>query len=165
MAQRLLTPLAEVDNVSVVGIKGGHKRQFNVIVKADKLAAYHISMGQIADALQKGNVDYPLGNFENGQFSIPVEYNGFIRTLNDIRNLLVANYHNRPIYLKDVAKIIDTANYQDKHYTYFIAGEAFEENPKIKGETLNQVTVYVAKKRGTNAVFVAEDAIKKNGRT
>ena len=160
IAQRLLTPLAEVDNVSVVGIKGGHKRQFNVIISAEKLAAYHLSLGQVADALQKGNVDYPLGNFENGQFSIPVEYNGFIRTLDDVRNLLVANYQGRPIYLKDIAIITDTANYQDKHFTYFIAGQSFE-NPNIRGERLNQVTVYVAKKRGTNAVFVAEDAIKK----
>ena len=160
MAQRLLTPLAEVDNVSVVGIKGGHKRQFNVVIKADRLSAYHLSLGQVADALQKGNVDYPLGNFNNGQFSIPVEYNGFIRTLDDVRNLLVANYHNRPIYLKDIAIITDTANYQDKHFTYFIAGQAFE-NKKLSGEKLNQVTVYVAKKRGTNAVFVARDAIKK----
>ena len=160
IAQRLLTPLAEVDNVSVVGIKGGHKRQFNVIISAEKLAAYHLSLGQVADALQKGNVDYPLGNFENGQFSIPVEYNGFIRTLDDVRNLLVANYQGRPIYLKDIATITDTANYQDKHFTYFIAGQSFE-NPNIRGERLNQVTVYVAKKRGTNAVFVAKDAIKK----
>jgi len=160
MAQRLLTPIAEVNNVSVVGIKGGHKRQFNVVINAEKLAAYHISLGQVAQALQKGNVDYPLGHFENGKFSIPVEYNGFIRKLDDVRNLLVANYQGRPIYLKDIAVITDTANYQDKHFTYFIAGQAFE-NPKIRGEKFNQVTVYVAKKRGTNAVFVAEDVIKK----
>jgi len=161
MAQRLLTPLAEVDNVSIVGIKGGHKKQFNVTISAEKLSAYHLSLGQVADALQKGNVDYPLGHFENGKFSIPVEYNGFIKTLSDVKNLLVANYQGRPIYLKDIAIITDTANYQDKHYTYFIAGQSFEENGDIKGETLNQVTVFVAKKRGTNAVFVAEDTIKK----
>ena len=161
MAQRLLTPLAEVDNVSIVGIKGGHKKQFNVTISAEKLSAYHLSLGQVADALQKGNVDYPLGHFENGKFSIPVEHNGFIKTISDIKNLLVANYQGRPIYLKDIAIITDTANYQDKHYTYFIAGQSFEENGNIKGETLNQVTVFVAKKRGTNAVFVAEDTIKK----
>ena len=161
MAQRLLTPLAETKNVGVVGIKGGHKREFDVIINAEKLAAYHLSLGQVANALQKGNVDYPLGNFENGRFSIPVEYNGFIRTLSDVKNLLVANYQGRPIYLKDIANVIDTANYHDKHYTYFIAGQSFEGNPAIKGKRLNQVTVYVSKKRGTNAVFVAEDTIKK----
>jgi len=161
MAQRLLTPLAQTKNVSVVGIKGGHKRQFDIIINAQKLAAYHLSLGQVAKAIQKGNANYPLGNFEDGHFSIPVQYNGFIQNLNDLRNLLVANYQNRPIYLKDIASITDTANYQDKHFTYFIAGKAFEGNKNIIGKQLNQVTVFVAKKRGSNAVFVAENAIKK----
>ena len=160
MAQRLLTPFAEVDNVSVVGIKGGHKRQFDVTLDAQKISAYHISLGQVADALQKGNVAYPLGNFEKKRFSIPVEYNGFVRNLDDIRNLLIANYQGRAIYLKDIATITDSANYQDKHFTYLIAGQSFEGNGIHKGEKLNQVTVFIAKKRGTNAVFVAEDSIK-----
>jgi len=161
MAQRMLTPLAGVKNVSIVGIKGGHKREFDVILDASKLAAYHISLGQVANALKKGNVDYPLGNFEKKRFSIPVEYNGFVTKLDDIRNLLVANYNGKPIYLKDIAKITDTANFHDKHFTYFMAGEAFEGEGIKKGEVLNQVTVFVSKKRGTNAVFVSEDAIKK----
>jgi multidrug efflux pump subunit AcrB len=161
MAQRLLTPLAGVKNVSIVGIKGGHKREFDVTLDASKLAAYHISLGQVANALKKGNVDYPLDTFEKGKFSVPVEYNGFVRNLDDIRNLLVANYNGRAIYLKDIAKITDTANYHDKHYTYFMAGEAFEGKGIKKGEQLNQVTVFVSKKRGTNAVFVANDTIKK----
>ena len=42
-----------------------------------------------------------------------------------------------------------------------ITGQAFEGKGIKKGEKLNQVTVFIAKKRGTNAVFVAEDAIKK----
>jgi len=161
MAQRLLTPIAQVKNVSTVAIKGGHKRQFNVILDASKIAAYHISLGQVAMALKKGNVDYPLGVFEKGAFSIPVEYNGFIRTLDDIRNLLVANYNGRPIYMKDIATIIDSANYQDKHFTYFVAGQEFEGEGIHKGEIYNQVTVAVSKKRGTNAVFVSNDVIKK----
>ena len=180
MAQRLLTPLSSTKDVSVTGIKGGHKRQFDVIIDPERLAGYHLSLGQIANGLQKGNVDYSLGNFENGMFSIPVEYNGFIRTIDDIRDLLVANYNGRPIYLKDIARVIDTANFQDKHFTYFMAGESFgkdehsEEDKETedkgdkkegfvikKGKKYNQVTVYVAKKRGTNAVFVAEDAVKK----
>ena len=161
MAQRLLTPLASVKNVSVVGIKGGHKREFDIVLDASKIAGYHISLGQVADALKKGNVDYPLGNFEKGKFSIPVEYNGFVRNLNDIRDLLIANYNGRAVYLKDIAKVSDTANYHDKHYTYFMVGQSFEGKGINKDEQLNQVTVFVSKKRGTNAVFVSADTIKK----
>jgi len=160
IAQHLLSPLAAVKNVSIIGIKGGHKRQFNVIINPQKLAAYHLSLGQIAKALQGGNVDYPLGGIDNKKYSIPVEFDGFIDSVKDVENLIVANYMGRPIYVKDIAKVEDGIDFQNKKKTYFEAGKAFEDK-KIIGEKLNQVTIYIGKKRGTNAVFVARDVIKK----
>ena len=170
IAQRLLSPLAEVKNVSIVGIKGGHKRQFNIIVDPQKLAAYNLSLGQIAKALKGGNVDYPLGGTENKKYSIPVEFDGFIDSVKDVENLIVANYMGRPIYVKDIAKVEDGVDFQNKHKTYFEGGKAFYEDPKLSGkeinkypvgEKLNQVTVFIGKKRGSNAVFVANDVLKK----
>ena len=161
IAQRLLSPLAEVKNVSIIGIKGGHKRQFNIIINPEKLAAYHLSLAQIAMALKGGNVDYPLSGIDNKKYSIPVEFDGFIKSTKDVENLVVANYMGRPIYIKDIAKVEDGVDFQNKKITTFEAGEAFEEDKKIIGERLNQVTIFIGKKRGTNAVFVANDVIKK----
>ena len=170
IAQRLLSPLAAVKNVSIIGIKGGHKRQFNIIVDPQKLAAYHLSLGQIAMALKGANVDYPLGGTENKKYSIPVEFDGFIHSVKDVENLIVADYMGRPIYIKDIAKVVDGVDYQHKHQTYFEAGKAFytdklvdkkEVNKFPVGEKLNQVTIFIGKKRGTNAVFVAEAVLKK----
>jgi len=170
IAQRLLSPLAEVKNVSIIGIKGGHKRQFNIIVNPEKLAAYHLSLGQIAMALKGANVDYPLGGADNKKYSIPVEFDGFIKSTKDVENLIVADYMGRPIYIKDIAKVEDGIDYQHKHQTYFEAGRAFYNDPLIDkkevnkfpvGKKLNQVTIFIGKKRGTNAVFVAEAVLKK----
>ncbi|MEO1958113.1 MAG: efflux RND transporter permease subunit [Nautiliaceae bacterium] len=170
IAQRLLSPLAEVKNVSIVGIKGGHKRQFNIIVDPQKLAAYHLSLGQIAMALKGANVDYPLGGTDNKKYSIPVEFDGFIKSVKDVENLIIANYMGRPIYIKDIAKVEDGVDYQNKHKTYFEGGKAFYVDPLIVGkeinkfpvgQKLNQVTIFIGKKRGSNAVFVAEAVIKK----
>jgi len=184
IAQRLLSPLAEVKNVSIIGIKGGHKRQFNIIIDPQKLAAYHLSLGQVAMALKGGNVDYPLGGAEQKNYAIPVEFDGFIRNTKDVENLIVATYMGRPIYVKDIAKVVDGVDSQNKHATYFTAGQAFEEklplfraesdeekekleeqlkeeDKKLVGQKLNQVTIFIGKKRGTNAVFVANDVLKK----
>ena len=170
IAQRMLSPLAEVKNVSIVGIKGGHKRQFNIIVDPQKLAAYHLSLGQIAMALKGANVDYPLGGTENKKYSIPVEFDGFIKSVKDVENLIVANYMGRPIYVKDIAKVEDGIDFQHKHETYFEGGRAFYADPLVDGkeikkfpvgEKLNQVTIFIGKKRGSNAVFVAEAVLKK----
>ncbi len=170
MAQRLLSPLAAVKNVSIIGIKGGHKRQFNIIVNPEKLAAYHLSLGQIAMALKGANVDYPLGGVDNKKYSIPLEFDGFIKSINDVKNLVVADYMGRPIFIKDIAKVEDGFDYQHKHQTYFEAGKGFYTDTKIGqkanysfpvGEKLNQVTIFIGKKRGTNAVFVARDVLAK----
>ena len=170
IAQRLLSPLAEVKNVSIIGIKGGHKRQFNIIINPEKLAAYHLSLGQIAMALKGANVDYPLGGTENKKYSIPVEFDGFIKSPKDVENLIVASYMGRPIYIKDIAKVEDGIDYQHKHQTYFEGGRAFYSDPLVDGKKvdkfpvgkkLNQVTIFIGKKRGTNAVFVAEAVLKK----
>jgi len=170
IAQRLLSPLAEVKNVSIIGIKGGHKRQFNIIVDPQKLAAYNLSLGQIAMALTGSNKNYPLGGVEKGKVAIPVEFDGFIRDVKDVENLVIANYMGRPIYVKDIAKVEDGVDFQNKHKTTFIGGKAFYEDPKISGKEVNkfpvgkkltQVTIFIGKKRGSNAVFVAEDVLKK----
>jgi len=170
IAQRLLSPLAEVKNVSIVGIKGGHKRQFNIIVDPQKLAAYHISLGQIAMALKGANADYPLGGADNKKYSIPVEFDGFIKSVKDVEDLIVATYMGRPVYIRDIAKVVDGVDYQHKRKTYFEGGRAFYTDPLVDGkevkkfpvgEKLNQVTIFIGKKRGTNAVFVANDVLKK----
>ena len=170
IAQRLLSPLAAVKNVSIIGIKGGHKRQFNIIVNPEKLAAYHLSLGQIAMALKGANIDYPLGSADNKKYAIPVEFDGFIHSIKDVENLIVANYMGRPIYIKDIAKVEDGYDYQHKHQTYFEAGKGFYTDTKIGqkanysfpvGKKLNQVTIFIGKKRGTNAVFVARDVLAK----
>jgi multidrug efflux pump subunit AcrB len=170
IAQRLLRPLDEVKNVSIIGIKGGHKRQFNIIVDPQKLAAYHLSIGQVVMALRGGNVDYPLGGMENKKYSIPVEFDGFINSVKDVENLIVADYMGRPIYVKDIAKVVDGVDYQHQHKTYFEGGRAFYTDTKIGqkpdykfpvDQKLNQVTIFIGKKKGTNAVFVAHDVLQK----
>lgn len=161
VAQRLIEPLSTVPNVSVVGIKGGHKRQFNIKMNASKLAGYNIAPGQIAMALGGASKSYPLGNFEGDRFSLPVSFSGFVTSVEDLKNIVVANYQGRPIYLKDVADIEDGVDTQEKHTTSITLGQASDVKTTFGKNKVNQVTLYVAKKRGTNAVFVAEDVIKK----
>ncbi len=160
-AQRFVEPLSVVQNVSVVGIKGGHKKQYNITMNAAKLAGYNVVPGQIAMALGGASKSYPLGNFEGDKFSLSASFSGFVNSLSDLENILVANYQGKPIYLKDVALIEEGVNVQEKHETTITPGVAFEGKTSFGANKVAQVTLFLAKKRGTNAVFVAEDVIKK----
>ncbi|MEF3192151.1 MAG: efflux RND transporter permease subunit [Campylobacterales bacterium] len=161
VAQRLLDPISSVPNVSVTGIKGGHKRQFNVIVDGQKIAGYNLSLGQVYMALTGGTKAYPVGTFDGDQHSIPVEFDGFIRNAKDVGDLVVAVYGGAPIYLRDVARVEDGVNSQEKHETYFKAGSSSASSYAFGTKKVNQVTIFAAKKRGTNAVVVAEDILKR----
>jgi multidrug efflux pump subunit AcrB len=161
VAQRLIEPLSVVPNVSVIGIKGGHKKQFNIKMNAAKLAGYNIAPGQIAMALGGASKSYPLGNFEGDKFSLPSSFSGFIASVDDLKNILVASYQGRPIYLKDIADIEEGVDTQEKHTTTITPGVAFKGETSFGKDKVGQVTLYLAKKRSTNAVFVAEDVMKK----
>lgn len=162
IAQRLLTPISKVEDVSVVGIVGGHKRQFNVLVNPNKLAAYNISINQIMQSLNRSNSSDNLGSYDGERYAIPIEFDGFIKSREDIENIVVAIYQDRPIYLKDVAKIEDGVNFQKKQETYFVAGKSFEGDLSFNREQkVNQVTIYAAKKRGTNSVTLSNAVIEK----
>jgi len=161
VAQRVLTPISKVENVSVVRIQGGHKRQFNILIDPEKLSAYNLSLKQITDALSRSNRADNLGSFENSQYSIMVEFDGFIKKKADIENLILAIYEGKAIYLKDIAKIEDGIDSQNRHETYITLGEADLNKASFeKLERVNQVTIAISKKRGSNAVVVSENVLK-----
>ncbi len=161
IAQRVLTPISNVDNVSRVGILGGHKKQFNILVDPNKLSAYNLSINQLMQALNRSNSAGNLGAFEGDKYSIPIEFYGFIKSKYEIDNIIIAIHKGRAIYVKDIATIEDGVDLE-KYETYFTAGKAYEEPLTFeKNKRVNQVTVFVAKKRGSNAVFVSEDVLKR----
>ncbi|MBN2824357.1 MAG: efflux RND transporter permease subunit [Campylobacterales bacterium] len=159
-----------VENVAKTTLQGDHKKQFNVEVDINKLSAYHLSMGQIMQAIQSLAVNVPdvKGRINDGKLVIFGVKNA-IETVEDVGSVIVAQYMGSPIYLRDVADVtqgIDKQNFKSAEIT-------FKEQPKEHGEdeehhnkdakpTVSQhkqITMTVAKLAGTNAVFVANDVL------
>ena len=146
-----------VENVAKTTLQGDHKRQFNVEVDIGKLSAYHLSLGQIMNAIKSLAINVPdvKGRTNGGQLIIFGVKNA-IESVDDVGNVMVANYMNSPIYLKDVATVtsgVDKQNFKD---AYLITKD--EETHKISKH--KQITLTVAKLAGTNAVFVAKDVLE-----
>jgi len=154
--------LNAIENVAktALKLKGGHKEQFNVEVDMGKLSAYHLSMGQIMQAIKSlaANVPNVKGRTADNKLVIFGVSNA-IGSIEDVKNVMVANYMGSPIYLRDVANVvkgIDKQNFQDAEIIYRADGN--KTNPFSKATP--QVTLSVAKLAGTNAVFVAEDVME-----
>jgi multidrug efflux pump subunit AcrB len=79
-----------------------------------------------------------------------------IEKVEDVGNVIVAQYMGSPIYLKDVAKVTEGMDIQN-----FQTAEILHKGTKEEtlSEATNQVTLTVAKLAGTNAVFVANDVM------
>jgi multidrug efflux pump subunit AcrB len=148
-----------IDNVAKTTLKGAHKAQFNVQVDMGKLSAYHLSMGQLMKAIHSVAVDVTdvKGRTKNKNLVIFGVKNA-IESVDDVEDVIVAQYMGSPIYLKDVATVtdgIDFQNFQDAQIKYKAEDNASEMLPIKK-----QITMTVAKLAGTNAVFVSEDVVE-----
>jgi len=147
-----------IDNVAKTTLKGEHIEQFNVEVDMGKLSAYHLSMGQLMQAIQSLAVSVPSvkGKSTDGRLVIFGVTNA-IESIADVQNVIVAQYMGSPIYLRDVASVkagIDKQNFKDA--TIIHRKDNNITNPFFKEDT-PQVTLSVAKLAGTNAVFVSQD--------
>ncbi|NOZ90045.1 MAG: efflux RND transporter permease subunit [Epsilonproteobacteria bacterium] len=155
--KKLQQKINAIENVAKTTLKGDHKEQYNIEVDMRKLSAYHLSMGQIMMAVQSLAVNVPnvKGRTKDNKLTIFGIANA-IESVEDVKNIMVANYMGSPIYLKDVAKVedgIDIQNFQD---VGLIAREDNNITNPFK-EEIPQVTLTIAKLAGTNAVFVAQD--------
>jgi len=147
-----------INNVAKTTLKGAHKEQYNVEVDMGRLSAYHLSMGQIMKAVQSIAVDVPdvKGRTKKNQLVIFGVKNA-IENVEDVKNVIVAQYMGSPIYLKDVATVEDSTDIQNFQSAYV---NMKSDRNETMGSQKNQVTLTVAKLAGTNAVFVAEDVLE-----
>ncbi len=147
----------EINNVSKTTLKGEHKEQFNVQVDLFKLSGYHLSLGQIMQALQSLAVNVPevKNRIDDGRIMVFGVKNA-IETVEDVQNVIVASYMNSPIYLKDVATVEKSYDKQNRK----IAQITYKQEDGTFSPVREQITVNVSKLKGTNAVNVAHGVIE-----
>ena len=146
--------LNAIDNVSKSTLKGIHRPQFNIEVDLDKLSGYHLSLGQIAQSIKAIANNAPNIQAPSSEGSLIVfgVKNG-IDNVDDLNNLIVAQYMGSPIYLKNVADVEfgwDIQHFQRSQL-------AMRDDNSTFDDPLNQVTLTVSKLKGTNAVHIAHN--------
>lgn len=97
--------LTAVDGVSEVASIGGYVKQYQVVVHPNRLAAYGIPIQHVRMAIQRSNNDVGGRLVEMGETEFMVRGLGYIRTLDDIRNIALSSDRGTPVYLRDVADV------------------------------------------------------------
>ena len=167
LGEELQNELQGIKNTNTVGLIGGRPRKIHVQLDPARLAAHHTSALQVAEAIQASNVNVRAGRFEQQDEEITVEAGTFIADALALKDLVVGLSANRPIYLKDVATVWDGPAEVDS-YSWIGFGPAArnpkapKDEPALEDPPANDARLYpavhitVTKKKGTNAVWVAD---------
>ena len=157
VAAEVAGELKKDPDASGVNIIGGQKRQLKVDLQPSRLKAYNMSPLQILQVLQGANASLPSGTLTTGNKEFVVETGTFFKSPEDVGNVVVGVYNGRPVYLKNVAEIIDGSE-EPSNYVLTGFGPASEEK---KSGMYDAVTIAVAKKKGTNATLLADRSLDK----
>lgn len=167
-----------LDNVAKTTLKGVKRPQFNVLIDLHKLSAYNISLGQVAQAIQSISTNAPQIDATTSQGKLIVF--GVENALNDVEDLeelIIAQYRGSLIYLRDIAKVeynYDIQNYDSASITYQervggvnhvdVDGEG-KSGLVLFRDAGDQITMTISKLKGTNAVLIAQNVIEEIGKS
>lgn len=97
--------LRTVPGVTDVNSFGGLVKQYQVIIKPERLTSFRVTLQQVFEALAKNNAN-ASGNFvEHKGEQYVVRGLGLVKNLSDIENIIVATHEHAPIYVNDVADV------------------------------------------------------------
>jgi Cu(I)/Ag(I) efflux system membrane protein CusA/SilA len=106
MQEFYLNPqLSAVHGVAEVASIGGYLLQYQINLDPDLLKAYKVGIGQVFGAISANNANIGAKVIEqNGQEYI-IRGLGLIQSVDDIKNIVITQNNNIPVYVKDVARV------------------------------------------------------------
>jgi multidrug efflux pump subunit AcrB len=159
MAEELESEIKKVNDVSITHKIGGRNRQLRVVLDKDKLAASGLDFLSVSEMIKANNAQLSAGSFIKNDTEFLVKTGKFLASKTDVENLVVGVKQNQPIYLKQIATIIDGPEVP-KNYVSLGFGQASDKARTYKSE-YPAVTISVAKRKGADAMKIAEVIIDK----
>jgi len=152
--------IKQVTNVSETTLIGGQRRQVRVELDVGRLSSYQIDPSHIVRTLRAANRQSPAGSFPSGDQEILVDTGGFLGDAQAVGAVVVGVHHGQLVYLRDVAEILDGPEEIENYVLFGYGGQSDVAGaaPPLEEPA---VTLAVAKRKGTNAVEVVADVMRK----
>ncbi|NUM55022.1 MAG: efflux RND transporter permease subunit [Candidatus Hydrogenedentes bacterium] len=168
IAAQLHDAIKEVPDVSEAKIIGGQRREVRVVLDAARMAAHNVAPNAILQRLGEANTRLAAGSFSSANCEFLVETDGFLRDDEAVGGVVIGVFSGRPVYLRDVATIVDGPE-ETKDYVFYGTGPSEGHEPVLgalddvaaDGGPTPAVTISVAKRKNTNATTVAHAVIDK----
>ena len=140
--KRVKQELETVKDVGSVGYNGERKREIQLMLNADRLNAYGLTVDQVRSAVQRQNVEIPGGQFTNGAADVAVRTMGRIRNVEDFKRIVISyRSDGSVITFGDVGQVIDSV-------------QEVRSATRLSGTPA--IGVQVRKQSGTNTIEVVD---------
>jgi len=177
VGEEMVQRLSALSNVSRAYVVGGEPRTVRVDLDPERLQAYGVSPLEVQQALRGANIVLPAGNFTRNDSLFHVKAGLVIDRPEQLSELVVGVFQDRPVFLKDVATVRDgpaeVASYvrhgwgpargleAEPGSTGTMIGPKSQSSSHGTGveATRPAVTIAIAKQKGTNAVAVAKTVL------
>jgi multidrug efflux pump subunit AcrB len=176
LADEMKDKLARVDDTGRIAVVGGEPRRVSVYPDVARLSAHGVTLPDLLRTLKSANVNIEAGTFDQANRSVRLQAGPVFDSAGDVAGTPVAGQDGKLVYLRDVARIEDGPG-EAETYTRIGFGPAAAESRSVAtggetngsslqaaiakpGEERQAVTLAVAKRKGANAVAVAEQVIE-----
>jgi multidrug efflux pump subunit AcrB len=153
VARDLQFELDKTDDVGLTYISGGNPLQIRVEPDPEKLSLYGVTLQQLVDKVRQANRSFLAGHVRGAGSVRDVAAGQTLTGIPDIGLLLVTTRDNRPVYVRDVAKVVIGPSPQEHRVWMEIPGNSGQ------WDRVPAVSVAFAKRAGANAVLVAENLL------
>ena len=137
--------LSRVNGVAQINLVGGQEREIQVNLDADKMKGFGLSVPQVQQAVLASNLDFPTGNIQTREQKILIRLAGKYKTVEELRNLVIASANGSQVRLGDVADVQD-------------AQKTTEKIARV--DQKNAIILQIIKQSDANAVDVSEQVQK-----
>ena len=159
IVEEVNSEIEKVAGVAITNIIGGRSQEVSVVLDKDKLAENKLDILNVAQMVQASNLQSHSGAITNSDKEISIHTGDFLRTVEDIENLIVGINENRPVYLNQVAKVKYGAE-SAREYVNFGYGKAMEDQQEHP-DLYNAVTLSIGKQKGGDAMKVSQVILDK----
>jgi multidrug efflux pump subunit AcrB len=158
IAAQIHDQIKRVKDVAEVKLIGGQRRQLRVTLDEARMAAYNVAPTTLVAALMQSNRQLASGSVSSADREVLLETSGFLQSAEDVGSVVAAVSNDRPIYLRDVARVEDGPE-EPSDYVLYGSGQAARHGT-LPG-VLPAVTISISKRKGTNAIQIADRVIER----
>jgi multidrug efflux pump subunit AcrB len=157
VAHSLENQLKRIPGTRIIRSYGGSKKVLHIEVDPISMLNYEIDFADITQAIQTTNFTLPADKMIENNQVIEIQTGYPFIHMDDIKNLVVKVYQQKPVYLQDIALVSNSTDLPPDSYVWIHPGVDWAN--KVTPKFSPAVTIAVGKKASSNASDISQSVI------